>query len=84
MALELDVKDIRFRTIEAAYAKIDPASITERLGLASFCVSFSNAEGVVFNAESFTFPADNSGGNLIPLAYEHLKTLPEFAGATDC
>lgn len=82
MALKLDVKDINFRDVKDAYAKIDPASISERLGLASFCVSFSNAEGVVFNAESFTFPADDCD-DLVPRAYEYLKTLPEFADATD-
>lgn len=27
---------------------------------------------------------DNNAANFIAQAYEHLKTLPEFAGATDC
>ena len=30
------------------------------------------------------FNVDLSGGNFIKQAYDHLKTLPEFSGATDC
>lgn len=30
------------------------------------------------------FAPDLGGSNLIAQAYAHLKTLPEFAGATDC
>lgn len=30
------------------------------------------------------FSVDLAGGNFIKQAYEHLKTLPEFAGAIDC
>jgi hypothetical protein len=29
-------------------------------------------------------PYDLTGANPLAQAYEHLKTLPEFAGATDC
>jgi hypothetical protein len=32
----------------------------------------------------YSFAPDLNGKNFIAQAYEHLKTLPEFAGATDC
>jgi hypothetical protein len=32
----------------------------------------------------YEFAHDLNGLNYIKQAYEHLKTLPEFAGATDC
>jgi hypothetical protein len=32
----------------------------------------------------FLFQPAMDGGNFIAQAYNHLKTLPEFAGATDC
>lgn len=32
----------------------------------------------------YKFAPDLNGSNFIKQAYEHLKTLPEFAGATDC
>jgi hypothetical protein len=34
--------------------------------------------------KSFTFTPDLDGGNFIKQAYLHLKTLSEFADATDC
>jgi hypothetical protein len=34
--------------------------------------------------ESYSFTPDLSGANFIAQAYQYLKTLPEFAGATDC
>ena len=36
----------------------------------------------IFN-ESYSFTPDLSGANFIAQAYQHLKTLPEFAGSTD-
>jgi len=37
-----------------------------------------------FNADSYECAYDLEGANPIAQAYVHLKTLPEFAGATDC
>lgn len=34
--------------------------------------------------KQFTFTPSIGAGNFIAQAYTHLKTLPEFAGATDC
>jgi hypothetical protein len=35
-------------------------------------------------SQSFSFEPSMNGGNFIKQGYEHLKTLPEFAGAVDC
>jgi hypothetical protein len=37
-----------------------------------------------FSDAAFECVYDIAGSNPIAQAYEHLKTLPEFAGATDC
>jgi hypothetical protein len=34
--------------------------------------------------KDFSFVPSMDGGNFIAQAYNHIKTLPEFAGATDC
>jgi hypothetical protein len=34
--------------------------------------------------KTYEFSPDMNGKNFIAQAYEHLKTLPEFAGAIDC
>jgi hypothetical protein len=38
----------------------------------------------VVDTVSASFVPNMDGGNFIAQAYIHLKTLPEFAGATDC
>ena len=45
-------------------------------------VSFSNAS--VQYEKTFEFVPDLDGPNFVKQAYEHLKTLPEFADAVDC
>ena len=34
--------------------------------------------------KQYSFAPQMDGGNFIKQAYDHLKTLPEFAGAVDC
>lgn len=34
--------------------------------------------------KDYNFAPSMDGGNFIAQAYNHLKTLPDFAGATDC
>jgi hypothetical protein len=41
-------------------------------------------DGDVFETKLYGFFHDLNGKNFIAQAYEHLKTLPEFSGATDC
>jgi hypothetical protein len=41
-------------------------------------------DGVLLSTGGANFVPSMDGGNFIKQAYEHLKTLPEFSGATDC
>lgn len=52
----------------------------------SFVVSYhANVDSVPFHSEGFSAVSyDMEGSNPIKQAYEYLKTLPEFSGATDC
>ena len=45
---------------------------------------FSDKDGVHLKTENFEFLINLNGSNFIAQAYTYLKTLPEFAGATDC
>lgn len=42
------------------------------------------AEGVVIDYRNYSFAPNLDGKNFIAQAYEYLKTLPEFVGASDC
>jgi len=49
---------------------------------ASACVSFKDGENEF--QKNYDFTVNLEGGNFIKQAYDHLKSLPEFAGAQDC
>ena len=48
----------------------------------SALVSLSNDATAI--QQTYRFEPDLDGPNFIKQVYEHLKTLPEFAGAEDC
>lgn len=45
---------------------------------------FTEQNGVLFKTDVVYYTPDLTGDNFIKQAYEYLKTLPEFANATDC
>lgn len=65
-------------TVELPTVALDKASI-------SFGVWFrSSREHVHFHADTYQAPYSLESGDPFEQAYEHLKTLPEFEGCTDC
>lgn len=65
------------------YIKVSAVNATKDECLAS--VAFmENATGRLYFGETYKFQIDMNGDNPLRQAYKHLKTLPEFAGATDC
>jgi hypothetical protein len=51
----------------------------------SFVVTWSEAPGTaMLRQDTYSCDLDIDGENPVRQAYLHLKTLPEFAGATDC
>ena len=66
-----------------AYCKV--GSISGNKDSIFFILNTYNSQGgkVLFNKE-YSFAPDLDGPNFIQQAYEYLKTLPEFAAATDC
>jgi hypothetical protein len=50
-----------------------------------FSLAFkASAATDAINYKQYNFVPNLDGQNFIAQAYTHLKTLPEFAGATDC
>jgi hypothetical protein len=87
MALE---KNIMLKTnfdtdivFQRAYIKVRSVNMSK--DAAQINVDFySDANGKVVDMKQYNFVASLNGNNLIAQAYNYLKTLPEFAGATDC
>ena len=68
---------------ENCYYKVSQVSASKEKAVANVHAMTENG-GSVIDRKEYIFVPDLNGTNFIAQAYEHLKTLPEFAGATDC
>jgi hypothetical protein len=64
-----------------AYIKVDTVQGTKSNVVAQ--VDYL-VDGQLVQKQSYAFVPSMDSGNFIAQAYNHLKTLPEFAGAVDC
>lgn len=80
------VKIVRGFACEAAYIRVGTVSIIGKNRMTLSVLYFPSAAQTQMNFHSVDHSAayDILGDNPIRQAYLHLKTLPEFAGATDC
>lgn len=72
----------RTETLANCYIKVDGVDASKESASVSVSISVSKEAKIV---RKYTFVPSVSDGasNFIKQAYEHLKTLPEFAGAAD-
>lgn len=71
--------------LKDAYYRVE--SISGSKQNISFVVSISkklNDKQIEITSAQYSFVPSMDNKNFIAQAYAHLKTLPEFAGATDC
>jgi len=80
IALKAFGKTLNF---DDAYIKVSNLTGTKNQVDAKICI-FSVKDGELLETQYARFVPDMGGANFIKQAYEHLKTLPEFAGSTDC
>jgi hypothetical protein len=65
-----------------AYVKV--VSVSGNKTQIAAIVSFSGEEANLEKTYIVPVSVDNGSSNFIAQVYQYLKTLPEFAGATDC
>ena len=84
MALEKTAITPHGFTASSAYHRVEGTQVSK--DTMTFQVrSYKDNSGLPHFADvSFNCAYDIVGSNPIAQAYEHLKTLPEFAGATNC
>jgi hypothetical protein len=70
-------------TFNNAYIQVSKVDSDKNNAYADVTISRSPA-GQPLQQRQFKFSLDLEGPNPIKQAYEHLKTLPEFADAVDC
>jgi hypothetical protein len=68
-----------------AYHRVEGVCLDSKIKISFQVNSYKSQEsGVAFSNAALACDYDIEGANPIAQAYAHLKTLPEFAGATDC
>lgn len=70
-------------TTAPLYIKVESVSGSKEKVQASVSFTDDTKNQKLFEKQ-FAFVPSMDAGNFIAQAYTHLKTLPEFAGATDC
>jgi hypothetical protein len=71
--------------VQNAYHRVGAINLTKKNAMSfSVGVFVDNVCKTPVRTESYACTYDLSGNNPLAQAYGHLKTLPEFAGATDC
>jgi len=73
-------KDVVFQN---CYFKISRVA-GDKSNLVATVDAMSSKEGSTIERTDYSFTPSMTASNFIAQAYEYLKTLPEFAGATDC
>jgi hypothetical protein len=68
---------------DQAYSTVTTVQVERDTALAVVITKTKDGSQVLSTKE-YRFPHDLDGGNSIEQAYEYLKSLPEFADATDC
>jgi|31_taG_2_1085359.scaffolds.fasta_scaffold03429_4 hypothetical protein len=72
-----------FTTFPNAYIRVERVTNTKELCRANV-TTYKELAGIPVSADTYEFALDLDGGNSIKQAYEYLKTLDQFADATDC
>jgi len=84
MALKKSVKSIYGIAVDGAYHRVESVAIQGKSKIYFSLKSYASVENQAFAEKSYSCDYALDGANPIAQAYEYLKTLPEFAGATDC
>jgi hypothetical protein len=83
MALKKTVTTIAGLNAESAYHRVEEITIFNKYNIKFTVRGYVDIKKPCFCEKSFLTGYDLSQDNPIKQAYEHLKTLPEFAGAVD-
>ena len=70
-------------TVAECYIKVSMVEVNKNEGMATVSF-FDKPNGKLLQSVIYAVPHDLNGSNALAQAYNHLKTMPEFAGATDC
>lgn len=70
--------------VNDAYFRVENLVVTPKQSMTFLVRGYVSTDYPAFYNKDFNCGHNLDNGNVIAQAYEHLKTLPEFSGATDC
>lgn len=84
MALTKDMVSQNGLSAPNSYIKIKRVTVTDKTNAVCDIIFSIGKDVSPYQIDSRSFEYVLDGENVIKQAYVHLKTLPEFTGATDC
>jgi hypothetical protein len=84
MALKAKIELDSGIVVDGSYCRVENVSIRNKTSMAIVVAMYKDIKKSAFDRKNFVGQYDLSGSNILAQAYEHLKTLPEFANAEDC
>lgn len=84
MALKKTVTTVYGVTVADAYHRVEAVQLLSKNEMQFVARSYADQSKPFFAEKLFGCAYDLTGANPIEQAYNHLKTQPEFSGATDC
>jgi hypothetical protein len=84
MALTKTVSTVHGLQAVNAYHRVEAVRLESKTAISFHIRSYTATDKPFFEESVLSCAYALDGDNPIKQAYDHLKTLPEFAGATDC
>ena len=85
MALKMNMVSPQGFDVQDAYMRVETTQLPQKNAMQFMLRMYKDAQAsVAFDSKQFNCEYNLNGGNPFNQAYNHLKTLPEFAGAIDC
>ena len=84
MALKKTTSTVHGLVASDAYHRVEAVSFIGKEQISFYVRSYVQQDKPFFSEQTVSAPYDMDGDNPFKQAYEHLKTMPEFAGAMDC
>jgi hypothetical protein len=84
MAIRKNIETLQGVKVQDAYCRVENVSLRGKDTIHFVLRSYADTSKSSFQEVGFLSAYDLNGDNPIKQAYKHLKTLPEFAGTTDC
>ena len=84
MALAKTVSTVHGLQAVNAYHRVEAVRLESKTAISFHIRSYTATDKPFFEESVLSCAYALDGENPIKQAYDHLKTLPEFAGATDC